>query len=75
MKKWIARVAVASAITGGVLAGVVGPAYAGQWVGGGTYPSRAQCEAVGQQRVNSGMYETYVCERWGGSWSLRGFIN
>lgn len=75
MKRWIARLAVASALAGGMLAVIAGPAQAGQWVNGGIWEYKFVCENVGKARVNSGQYETYVCEPWGLLWRLRGYVD
>ncbi|PTA45234.1 hypothetical protein [Micromonospora sp. RP3T] len=74
MRRWGVRILVPALATAGALTVLSGPAFAG-WVSGGVYTLQSKCISVGQSRVSSGIYQTYVCEPQSPGWLLRGFVN
>ncbi|MEU7574789.1 hypothetical protein [Micromonospora sp. NPDC049240] len=74
MRRWGVRILAPVLATAGMVAAFSGPAFAG-WVSGGVYATQSKCISVGQSRVSSGIYQTYVCESQSPGWLLRGFVN
>ncbi|MGC4889602.1 hypothetical protein [Micromonospora sp. AKA38] len=74
MRRWGVRILAPALATAGMVAAFSAPAFAG-WVSGGVYATQSKCISVGQSRVSSGIYQTYVCESQSPGWLLRGFVN